>query len=364
MSKLFETCTINGMNIPNRFIRSATWEGMATEEGAVTPRLIEVMNALVSGGVGLIITGHSYIMPEGQATPLQLGVYKDDLIPGLREMTESVHQKGGKIVMQLAHSGNFAPAHLTKQAPWVVSNFEGLSKSPRKEMSVQDIKIVVKAFGEAARRAKSAGFDGIQIHSGHGYLFSQFLSPIYNKRKDEYGGDIRNRTRVHLETYQAIRNAVGKDYPVLIKMNCRDFAENGLTVEESLQAAKLLAEAGFDAIELSGGMLNSPKLSPTRMGINSEDKEAYFREDARLFKKEVNIPLILVGGVRSFDLAEKLVEEGVTDYISMCRPFIREPDLIKRWKAGDRRKSECKSDNLCFTPAFEGKGVYCVAKKN
>ncbi len=363
MSKLFESCTINGMNILNRFVRSATWEGMATEEGAVTPRLTETMTALAEGGVGLIISGHSYVMPEGQATPLQLGVYKDELIPGLRKMTQAVHQRGGKIVMQLAHSGNFAPVNLTKQPPWVVSNFEGLSKSPRKEMNVQDIRTVVSAFGEAARRAKSAGFDGLQIHSGHGYLFSQFLSPFYNRRNDEYGGDIRNRACIHLETYETVRKAVGKDYPILIKMNCRDFAENGLTVEESLQAAKLFADAGFDAIELSGGMLNSPKLSPSRMGINSEDKEAYFREDARLFKKEVNIPLMLVGGVRSFAVAEQLVEDGVTDYISMCRPFIREPDLIKRWKAGDRRKSECKSDNLCFKPGFEGKGVYCAAEK-
>lgn len=363
MSKLFESSAINGMELMNRFVRSATWEGMAADDGAVTPKLIETMTALARGGVGLIVTSQVYVRPEGQAAPWQLAIYKDEFIHGFQEMPAAVHKCGGKIVMQLAHAGNFASKQLIRQPPLVVSNFDGLGKSPRKEIAAQDIGEIVGAFADAALRAKSAGFDGVQIHSAHGYLLSQFLSPVFNRRQDKYGGDILNRARIHLEICQAIREAVGKDYPVLIKMNCRDFVENGLSLEDSLQAARLMVNVGLDAIELSGGLITGGKLSPSRPEINSVDKEAYFREDARVFKREIGIPLILVGGIRSFDVAERLVENGVADYISMSRPFIREPNLINRWKAGDRHKAECKSDNLCFRSGSEGEGIFCVANK-
>ena len=351
------------MVLSNRFVRSATWEGMATTGGDVTPKLIETMAALAKGGVGLIITSHAYVRPEGQASPWQIGIFKDELIDGLKEMTEAVHDCGGKIVIQLAHSGNSAPEQLTKQPPMVVSNFEGLAKTPRKEMTVSDIRELAAAFADAAGRARSAGFDGVQIHSAHGYLLNQFLSPAFNRRQDEYGGEIQNRARIHLEVYHAIRKTVGEDYPVLVKLNCQDFAENGLSLEDALQAGSMLADAGLDAIEVSGGVLSSPKLSPVRPGINSESKEAYFREEAKAFKKKIDIPLILVGGTRSFEVAERLVENGTADYISMSRPFIREPDLVNRWKDGDRRKAECRSDNQCFGPAMKGEGIYCVTEK-
>jgi len=364
MSKLFENGKINCMKLSNRLVRSATWEGMATDDGAVTPKLIDTMADLSKGGVGLIISSHAYVRPEGQASPWQLGIYKDEFIHGLQKMTSAVHGCGAKIVMQLAHAGNFAAEQLIDQPPLVVSDFEGLSESPRNEITAQDIRKLVVAFSNAAQRAKSAGFDGVQIHSAHGYLLSQFLSPVFNHRQDEYGGDISNRARIHLEVYHAIRKTVGNDYPVLIKMNCRDFIKNGLSLEDSLQVGIMLANAGLDAIELSGGMVTSGgRLSPSQPRINSEDKEAYFKEDARLFKKKINIPLILVGGMRSFGVVERLVEDEVADYISLSRPFIREPGLINRWKAGDHRKAKCKSDNLCLRPGLNGDGIYCVAER-
>ncbi|MBM4322100.1 MAG: NADH:flavin oxidoreductase [Deltaproteobacteria bacterium] len=362
MNKLFETSSINSMTLSNRFVRSATWEGMATADGAVTSKLIETMTALAKGEVGLIISSLAHVRQDGQAAPWQLGIYKDDLIQGLQEMTAAVHDNKGKIIIQLAHGGHLAPKQLTGKTPLVVSNFEGLASSPRQELAQQGIGEMVSAFAEAARRAKAAGFDGVQIHSAHGYLLSQFLSPAFNRRNDGYGGEAGNRARIHLEIYQAIREVVGKDFPILIKMNSRDFIENGLNLEDSIQVARLLADAGIDAIELSGGFITGGKLSPSRSGIDSEDKEAYFQEEARAVKKEVGIPLILVGGIRSFAVAEKLVEDGIADYISMCRPFIREPDLINRWKRGDWRRAECKSDNLCFKPGMDGEGIYCVVK--
>lgn len=363
MSKLFEETTLKGMRLPNRFVRSATWEGMAADDGSVTPKLVETMKALAAGGVGLIISGHTYVSPEGQAGPWQLGVHRDELVPGLRKMADSVHESGGRIVLQLAHAGNFAAEQLTGQPPFVVSNFEGLAESPRRELTTGDIRQLVSTYAEAAGRARAAGFDAVQIHSAHGYLLSQFLSPAFNRRRDEYGGSIENRARIHLEVYRAVREAVGDDYPILIKINCRDFSENGLSLEDSVAAAGLLADAGIDAIEVSGGLLTAVKLSPSRPGINSPEKEAYFSEEVAAFRKAVHAPLIQVGGMRSFEVAERIVESGAADYISMCRPFIREPGLINRWKAGDRRKAECKSDNLCFKPGFSGKGVYCLAEE-
>jgi 2,4-dienoyl-CoA reductase-like NADH-dependent reductase (Old Yellow Enzyme family) len=230
-------------------------------------------------------------------------------------------------------------------------------------MTADDIQGVVKAYGAAAKRAQTAGFDGVQIHSAHGYLLSQFLSPAFNHRKDEYGGGIDNRARALVEVLREIRQAVGREYPVLVKMNCQDFIDNGLQPEDSLQAGKLLVENGIDAIELSGGVLISPKLSPSRMGIKSEEKEAYFQNEARAFKEEIKVPLILVGGNRSFQVAERLVNEGTADYISICRPLIREPGLINRWKSGDLSKATCVSDNMCFMPAMKGKGIYCLTEE-
>jgi 2,4-dienoyl-CoA reductase-like NADH-dependent reductase (Old Yellow Enzyme family) len=363
MAKLFAPSEINGMTLSNRFVRSATWEGMAADDGSCTTKLIDLMASLAKGGVGLIISSHTYVLKEGQATPWQLGIYKDELVPGLQDMTTAVHENGGKIVIQLAHAGFFAHPKLTGQTPMAPSNVEGISKTPRNEMSSRDIQNVISAFEAGAKRAKAARFDGIQIHSAHGYLLSQFLSPAFNQRSDEFGGDIQNRARILLNILQRIRHVVGEDYPVLIKMNCQDFIENGLSPEDSLQVAKMLVEEGIDAIELSGGVLISKKLHASRLGINSEDKEAYFREYAKAFKKQIDVPLILVGGNRSYTVAERLLEEGIADYISMSRPFIREPGLINRWKSGDFSKAACVSDNMCFEPGMKGDGIYCVTEE-
>ena len=363
MTKLFTPSEINNMTLSNRFVRSATWAAMAADDGASTPQLVDLMVNLAKGGVGLIITGHAYVRQDGQAGPRQLGIYKDGLIPGLQTIAQAVHERGGKIILQLAHAGFYAKSALTRQTPLAPSKIEGFSKTPRKEMSIRDIKDMVNSFGEAARRAKNAGFDGVQIHSAHGYLLSQFLSPFFNRRTDKYGGEIQNRARVLLEVLQTIRKIVGRDYPILVKLNSRDFIENGLKLEDSVSVAAMLSEGGIDGIELSGGLLTSPKFSPSRRGITSKNKEAYFHDEARSFKKKIDVPLILVGGIRSYHVADQLIDEGVADYISMCRPFIREPDLINRWRAGDLRKAACISDNKCFSPAMAGEGIYCVTEK-
>ena len=363
MSILFDQTTINGMTLRNRFVRSATWEGMAAEDGACTPRLTALMGQLAEGGVGMIITSHAYVHPAGQAGPWQLGIYKDELIKGLRDMTGAVHDRGGRIVVQAAHAGFFANAKLTGQTPLAPSQVEGFAKGERKEMTGGDIEEITEAFGEAARRAREAGFDGVQIHSAHGYLLSQFLSPVFNRRRDEYGGVVENRAKALLGVLKRVRAAVGEDFPVLVKMNSEDGLEGGLTREDSLQVGAMLQRGGIDAIELSGGTLVSGSLSPSRGGIKSEEKEAYFRNAAKAFKGQLNVPIILVGGIRSPQLAERLVTEGTADYLSMSRPFIREPGLVGRWASGDFRPASCLSDNQCFVPAMGGEGIYCVVEK-
>jgi len=363
MSEMFEAAEINGMKLANRFVRSATWEGMARDDGACSPKLVGLMSELAKGDVGLIITSHAYVRQDGQAGPWQLGIYNDALIQGLREMTQAVHDHGGSVVLQAAHAGFFANAKLTGQTPLAPSHVEGIAKSPRKEMTVDDIQEIVGAFGEAASRARESGFDGVQIHSAHGYLLSQFLSPAFNKRADEYGGSVENRAKPLLEVLRRVKEAVGADFPVLVKMNSQDFLDGGLTLEDSLKVGAMLQEGGIDAIELSGGTIVSGKLSPSRMGIKSEEKEAYFKDSAKAFKEALKVPIIMVGGIRSFQLAERLVALGYTDYVSMSRPFIREPDLIKRWASGDLRKAACISDNQCFGPGMAGEGIYCVVEK-
>ena len=340
MTRLFEQSEINGMVLSNRFVRSATWEGMATDNGASTSKLVDLMARLAAGGVGLIITGHTYVRPDGQHSPWQLGVHNDEMIPGLRAMTQAAHENGAKIVLQLGYGGAY------------------LSKSRVAKMTPTDIQELVTAYGLAAARARTAGFDGVQIFAAHGFFLSQLLCPRYNERTDEYGGSIRNRARALLEVLQSIRHHTGDDYPVLVKLNCRDFVDDGLTLEDSLQVGVMLEEEGIDAIELSGGLLNNPNIMQSK--LDTEAAEAHFQNEARAFKEKIAVPLILVGGIRSLAVAGRLVSEGMADYISMSRPFIRDPDLINRWKTGDLMEAECISCNNCFEQIKQGKGVSCV----
>lgn len=367
MAELFEGTSINGMSMANRFVRSATWEGLADKDGSVTQRLIEVMVELAWGEVGLIISGYTFVSPEGQSNPGQLAVYDDRFLPGLQDMVRAVHSVGGKIALQVVHGGCSANSELSGLEPIGPSAREQDGWPRCRPAGRADIAAIGLAFARAAGRAKQAGFDAVQIHAAHGFLLSQFLSPAFNKRKDEYGGTLENRARLLLEVVRGVREALGPEYPVLIKINSEDFLDGGMTREEAVQVSAMLEKASIDAIELSGGTVASPeKFLPPRPGrLKTPEHEVYYREAARLYKREVAIPLMLVGGIRSYEVAEKLVREGTADYISMSRPLICEPGLVKRWREGDRRPAECVSDNACFAPGLEGKGIYCVtmAKK-
>lgn len=365
-SKLFENTSINGMKLANRFVRSATWEGLA-DKGYVTEKLTEMMVELARGEVGLIISGFTFVSPEGQSTRGQMSACDNRYLSGMRDMAAAVHSAGGKIALQLVHGGCNANSSLTGLDPVGPTEVQKGGQIACRSAGKKEITAIVTAFAHAAERAKEAGFDAIQIHAAHGFLLSQFLSPAFNKRTDEYGGSLENRARFLLEVVKRIRQEVGPQYPVLVKLNSEDFLEGGLTRDEAIEVSGLLAKGSVDAIELSGGTGASPiNLIPPRPGsLSTPDKEVYYREAAKAYKQYVPIPLILVGGIRSYEVAERMVRDGMTDYISLSRPLICEPGLVKRWREGDRRKSDCVSDNSCFAPASDGIGIYCVtmAKK-
>jgi len=362
MSKLFEQTNIKSLSLANRFVRSAAWEGMAETDGACSPKLIDLMVKLAEGGVGLIITGHAYVSREGQAGPWQMGAYSEAMLPGLSRMAEAVHRAGGKIVLQLAHAGCYALPQVTKMEA-VGPSASVSDKTPVcRELSPEEIRVICDAFGKAALRAKSAGFDGVQIHAAHGYLLSEFLSPFFNRRADEYGGCIENRARIVLEVLRSIRAEVGEDFPVLIKLNSEDFIDGGMSVNEMLCVAAMLEAAGIDAVEMSGGTIYaSGDYSSIRTGDPATpQQEVYYRDAAARFKEKIGVPLMLVGGIRSFVVAEDLIDKGAADYISLCRPLIREPGLVGRWRDGDWRRATCLSENACFGPLLKGEGLFCV----
>ena len=363
MSILFEPADINAMKLKNRFVRSATYEAMAGIDGTVEDRLVNLMAELARSGLGLIITGHTFVTKEGQAGPRQLGIYSDAMIDGLKRLTSAVHQNGSLVAVQLAHAGQRGigkggDAALGPSA-WVESDVQKAS-----EMTSDDIKRTITAFGDASERAVKAGFDAVEIHSAHSYLLSQFLSPRYNKRKDSYGGSIENRARLLLEVYTEIRQRVGRSFPVMAKINSEDFVDGGMTMEEMIKIAHMLEDRGMDAIEMSGGTFESGKLVPSRTGTSkSRDREVYYRKAAGAFKKEIKMPLILVGGFLSFDIAEEVVASGLADFIALARPLIREPHLIRRWEDGDRTKASCISCNKCFSTFSTKEALHCAAEK-
>lgn len=364
MTELFEETTMNGMTMRNRMVRSATWEGMCDQDGRPTEKLIDFHRELAQGGVGMIITGYAYVRPDGKQLPGKTGIHTDDFAGDFQKLTGAVHEAGGKITVQLVHAGGQTNAKNAGRQPLAPSavTVDQFSEMPA-ELTEGEINDIVTAFGEAARRAKDWGFDAVQLHGAHGYLVNQFLSPLTNRRSDEYGGGIQNRTRFLLEVYRKVRETVGADYPVFIKLNAADNLDGGLEIDDAVYAAGQLSEAGIDAIEVSAGTPASGEKSPARQKIDTPEKEAYNLELARRIKEAASCPVMVVGGFRSYEVAEKTLRDDGMDYIAMARPLIREPGLPNRWLQGDRSPAKCISCNGCFVPGVKEGGIYCVVEK-
>ncbi len=384
--------TIGQMNLKNRIVRSAFLENMATADGLPTDDTLRLYERLARGGAGLIITGMAYVSPMGRGQPLQHGAHTDAMIPAWRKITDSVHRLGGKIAMQIVHCGRTTnPKALDGRRRSVApSSVPDLFYGTRpRALTGDEIRRTISDFGDAARRVKAAGFDAVQIHAAHGYLISGFLSPLTNRRRDEWGGDPDRRFRFLAEVYSAVRRAVGHDFPVLCKMNAKDHVWHGLTTRESFPAARRLADMGLDALEMSGGVFET--FLHTCRGDMPTDlialhrnpiarhlllmvlriqkllipfKEAYFRSYAEQLKPSLKMPLILVGGIRTRDTAESILRSGAADFISMARPLVREPGLPNKWLSGERDAAQCGSCNRCAGEEDRGGMAKCYARKN
>jgi 2,4-dienoyl-CoA reductase-like NADH-dependent reductase (Old Yellow Enzyme family) len=354
MSILFTPLKINTLELPNRFVRSATAERLADSRGFPLPSLKPLYQELVRGGVGLIITGHMYVHPSGQAHPEMAGVYDDELIQPLSELAAAVHQEGGKVIVQINHGGLQCDRSVVKDpiAPSALNDPE-LDQSPR-EMTEEEIIMLIDAYAQAARRVKEAGFDGVQIHAAHGYLISQFLSPFVNRRRDDWGGTPEKRMRFLREVCKAVQDQVDKDYPMMIKLGMEDGVNNGLSPQEGSQIVAALEGMKLDAVEISGGF----RSKSTKKGIRAEKDEAFFLPNVILARGSTNIPIMAVGGYRSKLVMEKVLESGYADLISLCRPLISEPNLPMLFKDGIKRKSRCISSNNCW-PEVLGEGIGC-----
>lgn len=365
MTDVFEPIVINGMRLANRFVRSATYEGLADGNGAVTDRLVSLYEELAQGDIGLIVVGYAYVQRSGRGGPGMLGIFSDEHVEGLSRLVGAVHRHGGRIAQQIVHCGRqTVPALADGElvAPSAVPTRK-LGLVPR-ELTVAEIEKLVEDFGKAAWRAKEAGFDAVQIHSAHGYLLNQFLARNANVRTDEYGGDMAGRAKALFDVYRRIREVVGAGYPVLIKLNCSDFVEGGLELEESLWVAERLAEMGIDAIEISGGVWDTAveEGKSIQKGVPRRRPEAYFLSYAERYKEVSDVPVIAVGGIRTLETARRIIRDGRADMVSLCRPFIREPHVVRRWREGDHSPAKCVSCNRCLamTPS---EGLQCFSKE-
>ncbi|MEW6074133.1 MAG: NADH:flavin oxidoreductase [Planctomycetota bacterium] len=357
MDALFQEGRIGTLALPNRLIRSATAERRAEADGRVRPELARMYRALVRGGVGLIVTGHAFVHPSGQAHPEMTGLHSDAMIPGLRQLTGVVHAEGGRVAAQINHGGmQCDPA--TVAEPFAPSGVkESFLPRPVRGMAAREVEEMAIAYGEAARRAKDAGFDAVQIHAAHGYLVSQFLSPYVNRRADEWGGSTEKRMRFLRRICAEVRIRVGAEYPVFVKLGVIDGVEGGLAVEEAMRIVAALEGMGLDAVEISGGVGGGRNLN-TRPGIKDEGHEAYFRAHARRAREATRLPIILVGGLRTKRLMEEVIESGDADFVSLARPLICEPDLPRRMRDEGQLRASCLSGNNCW-PAELAEGITC-----
>ncbi|MFA0457258.1 NADH:flavin oxidoreductase [Vibrio breoganii] len=361
MSILFSPAQIGNMTLKNRFVRSATWENMATEEGYMTEKLYDIYEELAKGDVGLIVTGYANIVEDEKPNAGMMGIYNDSFIEGYKKLTDLVHQYDAKIVKQIAYGGTKTTYNLGERVIFAPSEIpERGTNTQGKAMSKDEINLIVDAFAEASLRAKKSGFDGVEIHAAHTYLINQFLSPYYNRRNDEYGGSLENRMRFLVEIYEKTRDLVGEDFPILIKLTATEFFEGGQSFEQTRAICKKLEQLGVDAIIVSGNIHGkaSEMVGESFDGYTLQ-QEGYFHEYGHVISQDVKVPVITVGGLSDFDAIESIANNTGIDFFAVSRPLLAEPQLIKRWKEGDRAPVDCERCSKCRTK----RGNFCVVFK-
>lgn len=321
----------NGTQIKNRFFKSAMSEQLADKAHNPTQGLDRLYAIWADGGIGLSMTGNVMVDRSALGEPKNVVLDNKSDKSLFQEWTEAGKKKDTQLWVQLNHPGKQTPSFITKTpvAPSAIPLRKGLDKvfNLPKELSEDDIWKIIKKFGVSAGLAKTFGFSGVQIHGAHGYLVSQFLSPYHNRRKDQWGGSLENRSRFVLEVFREMKKIVGKDFPVGIKMNSADFMKSGFTTEDSVEVAKVLGEEGIDLIEISGGTYESPSMMGSRTKSSTKKREAYFLDYAEQLKKQIDVPIVVTGGFRSGLAMQNALERGQTDMIGLARPLAIEPDF-------------------------------------
>lgn len=376
-SKLFTPHKIGPVALRNRTIRAAAFEGMCPGNNP-SKMLSDYHQSVAAGGVGMTTVAYAAVCRSGLSFPHQLWL-RNEIIPDLQKLTDSIHKEGAAASIQLGHCGNMSKKRITGSLP--ISPSGGLniySPTWSKKMTIEDINQVVQSFADAVVLARKSGFDAVEIHAGHGYLISQFLSPYSNKRKDEFGGSFENRTRFMLMVMRAVMQAAGNDMAVIVKINTRDGFKGGMEIEECIQVARLLEKEGVHALVLSGGFVSKApmyvmrgkmpirtlsyyiKNIPLKLSIrmtgkmvipNVPFKEAYFLEDALKFRQAVKLPLIYVGGLISGEKINEVLNLGF-EFVSMARALIREPDFVNRLKKDIVAKNDCDTSNYCIARMY------------
>lgn len=377
-SKLFTEASIGPITLRNRTIRSAAFESMCPGN-APSQQLLDYHRSVAAGGVGMTTVAYAAVAQSGLSFDRQLWMRKE-IVPGLRKLTDSVHKEGAAASIQLGHCGNMSHKKICGETPiGASSGFNLYSPTFVRGLRRDELRVMAKAYGNAVRLARESGFDAVEIHAGHGYLISQFLSPYTNHRKDEYGGSLDNRMRFMDEVMAEVMKAAGNDMAVLVKMNMRDGFKGGMDIEESLQVAHRLVNDGAQALVLSGGFVSKAPMYVMRgampikamthymdcwwlkWGVRMTGhlmiptvpfKEAYFLDDAMLFRKEIkNIPLVYVGGLISREKIEDVLDKGF-EFVQMGRALLNEPGFVNRMKLDVNARCTCKHSNYCIARMY------------
>lgn len=380
---IFENTVVSGIPVKNRIFRSATHDGLADDNGAPTQKLINKYAYMAKNNVGCIITGYAGVSENGMSPyPAMLKLHKDELIDSYKELTAAVHSYDTPIIAQLAHCGRQTSSKaigVQKAAPTAMRHLFYWDKA--KALDEAEIYQIVDDFVSAAVRAKKAGFDGVQLHGGHGYLLHDFLSSYGNRRNDCWGASLENRCRIVELIIKGIKENTD-NMPVWIKLSAADNRKNGMNIDDSVEIAKRLEKAGLDCIEVSCGSVEDG-MSTMRSRVMPMDAVFRYKEPCASFpkglkefsrkaanlinpmmkqpiplenfnvgyaesiKKNVSIPVIAVGGIHRLDDMEYIVSNGMADFVSMCRPFICEPNLVTKLMNGTQKQAKCIMCNYC-----------------
>ena len=340
---IFDEVQLKNLKLNNRIIRASIGDGYSLVNGKITEESLNLYKQLSNDGVGLIITGCTNVADYYQFDNINnFRIDKDEYIPEYQKLTSLVHKNKAKILMQIFHVGGATTVQIDKiYAPSSIKI--PATNRTSNEMTKEDILRIEQNFVDGAVRAQKAGFDGIDIHAAHHYLLSEFLSPIFNKRNDEYGGNDENRARMIIEIIQKIRKEVGPDFIISMKINCEDGYPGGITQEGFLTACKLAEKAGVDMIQVSGMEWLFGKIKPNT---------PVFFQQTKLLADIVKIPVVLVGGLRDVDTMENAINNSNIKFVSVGRPLICEPDIVKKWKSGYKKKSICLNCNNCLNKGF------------